>query len=464
MIEDEFILTKSQSELQIKLDKFLKSSDRIFLIEGPPGTGKTTVNKITLKEYIDADIKTNAKGSGINIAGITLAHAAKNILGKHIPNVFTFASAYGMKETFNDDGSRSFVFNSYQETIPIGHCSLPVFVHDEVSQYNTDMIKIMLEKTPIFSKIILIGDKAQLPPIEPKESRRAVDSDSAIFDLDLPESCKHTLTEIVRQKEGNPILELSRFIRKEIFGSQNIVKVLEELRVPKIKDGIGYSHVNYGNDLYEHIESRNYLDTAVIAFRKKTVGFFNSEIRNYLLKNPEENIIKNDIICMLDNYYHKTEGKFKEIEYVLHNSDVFKIDKVFVKNIKHYINNKLYKTEVYSASLVNEKTKRVIIPTEVGIVQLEKSLEYLAKLCNARKLKWHFYWEFRKRFCNCSYGYAITAYKCQGSTYKSVYIDINDILMTGPLSTKRKLQTIYTAMTRASEDVYFLTQRNYGSS
>ena len=57
------------------------------------------------------------------------------------------------------------------------------------------------------------------------------------------------------------------------------------------------------------------------------------------------------------------------------------------------------------------------------------------------------------------YGYAITAYKAQGSSYDSIYLDINDVLLTRPLTPKRKLQTIYTAITRARNNVYFLKGR-----
>lgn len=458
MKEEEFILTNSQKELKVKLDAFLKSSERIFRLIGKPGVGKTTMNKICLKDYINSDKDSQSKGADVNVVGITLSHRAKNVLGQHIPNVHTFASAYGLKEIYHDDGSRSFEYNKNQEDIPIGEYAIPVFVHDEVSQYTPEMLRIVLEKTPIFSKIIFMGDKAQLPPID-AEGKMGIDQDSPVFDLELPEECTHELTERVRQTKNNPILELSDVIREEIFGSQNVKRVLEVISQPKIHNEQGYSFVTY-NQLNEHFAEKDLLETCLIAFRNKTINKFNINLRNYILETPEEDVIKGDIICMADNYYHK-EGN--EIMYVLHNSDVFEVDKVFTKNIKQRITYqglkgqeaKDYKIEIYVGNIKGEH-KQLFIPTPKGRNDLKIALDEIGQLCQQRKVRWDTFWNFKKRFCNCTYGYAITCYKAQGSGYRSVYVDINDILLTKPLTPKRKLQTIYTAITRASHDVYFL--------
>ncbi len=455
MKEENFILTDSQDVLKVKLKDFLVSSERIFRLIGKPGVGKTTMTKITLKDLIQKDIDSHSRGMDINVAGITLSHQAKNVLGEHIPNVFTFASAYGMKEVIHDDGSRSFEYNKYQDDLPIGECSVSVFVHDEVSQYTEDMLKIVLERTPMFSKIILMGDKGQLPPIDP-HNKMGTDADSPVFELELPKECKHELTERVRQSEGNPILDLSDLIREEIFGDQNIVKILDAIRIPKTVDGYGFDFIKY-SELNEHIKDKDQLKTCVIAFRNKTVQYFNKQIRTFLLDNPEDEIVKDDIICMLDNYYHKIPGDV--ITYKLYNSDQFMLSKVFTKFIRHSDGDKVHRIQVYVASIVGEKTKQLIVPTPAGKIDLDKALKEMADKCNARKMRWSAFWDFKKKFCHCTYGYAITAYKAQGSTYDSVYCDINDILMTKPLTPKRKLQTIYTAITRAKYNVHFLKAR-----
>ncbi len=455
MKEENFILTKSQQVLKEKLEAFMESSERIFLLIGKPGVGKTTMTKICLKDYIDKDLEHRTSGPNINVAGIALSHKAKNVLGEHIPHVFTFAQAYGLKEVINEDGSRNFVHDKYAEKTPVGELSLPVFVHDEVSQYTQNMLKIVLENTPMFSKIIFMGDKGQLPPIDP-DNKMGVDADSPVFELEIPESCKHELKERVRQTENNPILQLSDIIREETFGNQDINRVLAEISEPNLLDGFGYDFIGY-NDIYEHIKNKDKLSTCVIAFRNKTVDYFNYHIRNYVFGNTDEILLKNDSICMNDNFYYSPNGV--EILYKLYNSDVYEIDRTHKRHLKHTVNGKTYKIEVYHGRIKGEPRKEIIMPTKHGNDVLTIALKELAEECRAFNLKWTDYWDFKKRFCNCSYGYALTAYKAQGSTYQSVYVDINDILLTRPLTPKRKLQTIYTAITRARENVYFLKAR-----
>jgi ATP-dependent exoDNAse (exonuclease V) alpha subunit len=52
------------------------------------------------------------------------------------------------------------------------------------------------------------------------------------------------------------------------------------------------------------------------------------------------------------------------------------------------------------------------------------------------------------RFAQLTYGYAITVHKSQGSTFKNVFIDVNDILDNNDTSVMSKC--IYTAITRSS--------------
>ena len=224
----EVILTNSQKEAAEKIDKFLKSDQMYFRLTGPPGSGKTFLIKYALERFLKEEEDTGK----MCVVGITLSHKAKNVLNKaSIRHCRTFASAYGYKEVIKEDGSRVFSPASFLEEKPVGHLPIPIFVHDEISQYSYEMKKIVFTKTSIFSKVILMGDKAQLPPID---STMAVDEDSPMFSFELPDFCQHELNERVRQKKGNPILDLSDIIREEIFGSQNMSRVIEEILKPKL--------------------------------------------------------------------------------------------------------------------------------------------------------------------------------------------------------------------------------------
>ena len=71
---------------------------------------------------------------------------------------------------------------------------------------------------------------------------------------------------------------------------------------------------------------------------------------------------------------------------------------------------------------------------------------------------WEFYYYFFiDYFAQINYGNAITTHRSQGSTYKRVYVDLIDIINYNNIK-KEGFQCLYTAVTRASENLEILLQ------
>lgn len=437
------ILTNCQKEGSEKIKRFLKSEERFFILTGPPGAGKTFLIKHALEKFLKKEEDTGS----LTVVGITLSHQAKNVLHKaSIKNCRTFASAYGFKEVIHDDGSREFKPAKSYEEKPVGHLNIPIFVHDEISQYSTEMKRIIMDKTSLFSKVILMGDMAQLPPIDPL---MMPDEDSPMFFLDIPDWCKHELKERVRQKVGNPILDLSDIIREEIFGNQSLNRVIAEILKPKLFEGKGYLILSENELSKEYMKSKNFLDDKIIAFRKFKVKRINDIIRKAVHPASLDRLNTNDLVFMANNY------KNEEFNYRLMNSDQYIIQSV--KKVMYYITGADNPIECYFGQIqTNSYQSYIITPTEKGLEEYENTLYRLEAYANQNRALWPTYYAFINSFCDFTMGYAINAYKCQGSTYKNVFIDLMDILETGPLTPKRKLQTIFTALTRATDIAYFI--------
>jgi exodeoxyribonuclease-5 len=440
----EIILTNSQEVATEKIAKFLKSDQQYFRLTGPPGSGKTFVIKHALQSYL----REEEEKQNMMVVGVTLSHKAKNVLNNaSIKHCRTFASAYGYKEFINEDGSRIFTTASSYEELPVGHLPIPIFVHDEISQYSNEMKKIVFNKTSLFSKVILMGDMAQLPPIDPTMKP---DEDSPMFFFELPDYCQHELTERVRQKVGNPILDLSDIIREEIFGNQDLSRVIQEILKPKInEEGKGFLCIGK-NDVYrEYIKSSNFLNNKLIAFRKFRVHEMNIAIRSMVHPEARASLVTSDLVFMTNNF--KSENPF----FKLMNSDEYIIQ--HVKKIMVRPPNGDKDIECYQGEIRSKFNQAFIItPTENGKDIYKKTLARLTSNAKQNKSLWKMKFDFEDAFCDFSMGYAINAYKCQGSTYENVFIDLIDILETGPLTPKRKLQTIFTAMTRATNIAYFI--------
>jgi len=436
-------LTDCQITGANKIQKFLESDQQFFRLTGPPGSGKTFLIKHALRKYLKEEEDTG----NLVVVGITLSHQAKNVLHKaSITNCRTFASAYGYKELISEDGSRTFTTAKSYEEKPVGHLNIPIFVHDEISQYSSEMKRIIFDKTSVFSKVILMGDPAQLPPID---SKMKTDEDSPMFFFELPQWCEHELKERVRQKVGNPILDLSDIIREEIFGNQDLARVINEILKPKISDGKGYLCVSEKEAYHQYSQSKNFLQDKIIAFRKFKVAIINSIIRELVHPHSKEKLSQYDLVFMTNNY------KNEEHRYKLMNSDQYIIQNV--KKIMNFVPNADKEIECYFGEIDNASYKAFIItPTEKGMEEYNKNLNRLKAYAKQNGALWPRVYEFTDAFCDFTMGYAINAYKCQGSTYKNVYVDLIDILETGPLTPKRKLQTIFTAITRATDLVYFI--------
>jgi ATP-dependent exoDNAse (exonuclease V) alpha subunit len=69
---------------------------------------------------------------------------------------------------------------------------------------------------------------------------------------------------------------------------------------------------------------------------------------------------------------------------------------------------------------------------------------------------WEFYYYFYiDQFAQINYGNVITTHRSQGSTYKRVYVDLIDIIKSND-NKKEGFQCLYTAVTRASENLEIL--------
>lgn len=435
-----------------KLEKFMNSNERIFVLAGKAGTGKTTMlgkvfEKWIVKDHQKMNHEAHDGNKTFNIIGVAMAHKAKNNLREKggIPYVNTFASTYGHKEVYNErTGLKSFVPD--KDKIKMADCKKPfkVFIIDEVSMFNRKMLELVLKETSMYAKIIFLGDRGQLPPIM-DDNEVDHGQDSPVWDLRLPDFCRHELLKRVRQTDSNPIVEMSDIIYREIFQpSPSIGKVVDFLLKDKLLDnGQGYMTIPE-NDVYLMFKSnsKDYLDTKIIAYTNRTVNDFNINMRNFIHDHPEKQFIKNEIIYMNDTFYDKdTNGA----NFAFYNSSEY-----IIKNVGH---GEIDGIQVIYSELEDSKWMPVVVGQKGHPnwhVYQDRLLEY------SNNKQWRDFWDFRNKFGNFSYGYTLTAYKSQGSTYRNVYICLGDILSLGRLSDKRKLQSLYTAVTRASHNVYFL--------
>ena len=439
-------------------------SNRIFLLTGKAGTGKTTLIRYAFQKLL------KSKRTGIsqyrypNVAGVCMSHKAKHVLTGSIPDCLTFARYFYKEMRHNTDGSVVFANREGAAWVtPPYDLPIPYVVHDEVSMYNWEMLDEVLSRTNPRTKIIFMGDPGQLPPI----NADGIDADSPIFTINIDDSSKHHLTERVRQSDENPIVPLSDIIYEQIFGAQKFAPIFKEILA---KQGLnskdeGYQMVYAGNlvDKYLEIAEGNLLETKVIAYRNYQLQNLNSAIRIARFGNTLSRFVPGEVIVFNKTLTNDPGGG--DLAYRFYNSDEYVIKSV---SEGEYLDIHCWVLHIERPEDPDHPLYNVEKPF-FRVVHPKGQLDYNAKCEDLRtdaiaekekkkkKEKYKIFHGFKDSFGDVSYGYALTCYKAQGSTYRNVFVDIGDIRSTGPLSKKRKLQAIYTALTRASHNAYFIS-------
>jgi hypothetical protein len=208
-------LTNDQSEALSRILEFMHSKvmGQFMLLEGKAGTGKTTLMKMVVRYN-------NKMGSSrLRILAAAMTHKARKVIEKALNEggMITIPS----KTIANLLKKQR--LNSYlgHKKFGAGGNSMADFdfiIVDEASMLNDIDLEKLIEAARLHkTKILFIADAAQIPHPTQRLVNLAPDllvkADSAVFKL----KNRANLKEIVRQKEGNPVLDVALHIRNNLF-------------------------------------------------------------------------------------------------------------------------------------------------------------------------------------------------------------------------------------------------------
>ncbi|MHC9536786.1 SF1B family DNA helicase RecD2 [Dellaglioa sp. BT-FLS60] len=173
---------------------------QVFLLTGGPGTGKTTViNGIVelFAELNDFSLDINSYGEGQTFPILLAAptgRAAKRMTETTGLPASTIHRLLGLtgRESTNDVETRDLEGG--------------LLIIDEMSMVDTYLLNTLLNAIPTDMKVILVGDKDQLPSVGPGQT---------FYDLLKSDYLERKeLTDIYRQGDGSSIISLAHSIKK----------------------------------------------------------------------------------------------------------------------------------------------------------------------------------------------------------------------------------------------------------
>lgn len=443
-----------------------KDTQFIIGINGAGGTGKT---------YITNYIVRNCKYSTSVIQCCSPTHKACRVFSQAMNGieVQTIQSIFGFRLNL----SLSDFDPNNPKFSPISTPKLDnikILIIDEVSMLPYKVVKYIYNTCKDLNiKVIGLGDSYQLAPVNEKKS--------IFFDL-----CYKTfeLKQIVRQEEDNPIRKLLSILRKDI--DNKTYKFLEFLSANS--DNYEYNNDGKGWCCIGRDKFKEYIDTCfndekytqnidlyrIIAYTNLAVSNWNHYVRNTIIKDADKKIItRNDLIMC----YETIVDEFMSI--ILNNSEEY-----IIHNIVDYVDTKygfkgfLIKFQKINGGQITKPLFVINHKDKFSIQLYYKVINDLIKdaktaTSGTRATKWKAYYEFKKNYLiatnitnsynkilvdrNLDYGFALTSHKSQGSTYDSVFVDINDIVFdkNGSIYANQDdlLRRLYVACSRAKNNL-----------
>ena len=450
-----FKATRKQDDALFKISDFILSNDKdlLFILKGFAGTGKTSIIGSVINNLW------KIKKSGILIA--PTGRAAKVISNYTNKEAFTIhKKIYFPKK--NTSGGVDFVLqtNKHKNTI---------FIVDEASMIsgkssnnklfeNGSILDDLLQfvYSGFKCKLLIIGDTAQLPPINSKISPSL---DELYIKSNYNKSVNSIeLDEVVRQHIGSGIYFNATVLRNCLL--DNIFDSFK-FNLNNYKDIIrlidGDEIINSLTDSYGTIGKE---ETALIVRSNKRANLYNQQIRSRILYNESELSCGDNLMVVKNNYFWLKDNSN---EGFIANGDIIKI--LEINNLVELYDFKFAEVKVKMIDYPNMKPFDTVLMLDTILLEtpslnFERSnhlYQEVLKDYQNEKVKYKKFLKVKtNKYFNAlqvKFSYAMTCHKSQGGQWDTVFVE-QPFLPNG--IDKDFIRWLYTAITRAKNKLYLI--------
>lgn len=425
----------------------------IATLEGFAGTGKTWLTKYLIKML---GIRKVAVTAPTNRAK-TVIQQATGLKGK------TVHSMLGLQPNM-DLASFSPKNLNFEPINPI-NMDEDLIVVDEASMINKELYKEICEAARLKKKkVLFMGDRYQLPPINEKVS-----------DVFVDPYYRATLDEIVRQGNNNPNSELILTAINDIRTNRDdvdrlIVEKSQNISPETLNESKGFIHVPnsaYSAKDFFQADKNNFLRnrTKYLAYTNNSVGKTVDNLRASVFGFKDVFNVGESLV----GYRGITEKIGKQfVAHVVNSEDYLILDVVPMEFIDGMQGFQLLVENIYTQShsyfnMINTFD----VETKVIYDRIVARLIRTAKE-NYGKMHWAKYYKFVNKYFAMTgvydemggevkevkakdlyYSYGITVHKSQGGTFKNSFINLANLNRCYKANERRSLK--YVALSRASD-------------
>lgn len=460
-----FAPTKEQGRALDTFVRFLTDRDpqSVMILRGSAGTGKTSLSGAIVRTML-------LLRQRVMLLAPTGRAAKVFSLNSGVPAYTIHRRIYREKAFVGVDGQFSLNDNLYKDTLfMVDEASMIANMGLGATSFGSgclldDLVRFVYQGCN--DRLLLIGDKAQLPPVGEEESPALSASVLEGYGLKVYEC---DLNEVLRQSQFSGILYNATLIRQMI--THDAVTGLPLIRFQGFADIVmmpGAELVESLGDSYHHVGLD---ETMVITRSNKRANIYNQGIRNMVLDREEE-LSSGDMLMIVKNNYFWTEKERKESEAgstcmaptFLANGDRAKVLRVsnymelygfrfatLLIQLPDYDNYEMRVTALLD-TLQSEAPALTHDQQEELFRQVEADYQHFVPLKTERmkSIRQDAYFNALQ----IKYAYAVTCHKAQGGQWAHVYVDQG--FMTDDMLTPDYIHWLYTAFTRATEKLFLV--------
>jgi exodeoxyribonuclease-5 len=399
---------------------------RPHLLTGVAGSGKTTLVQAMAADHM-------ARGRTVRLAAPT--HKAAAVLARKVPDIpcGTIHALLSLRPKAQGD-RQVFVRVPHARPIPEDL----IFV-DEASMLDSSLMQ-HIDRYLAGKAVVLIGDRAQIPPVGEAESRA--------FDV-MPAS---HLDKITRQAEGNPIIAAASVIRGtqdnpdlpmdwswacEARGTPGTALEKTGVFVPPRADADAWLRRAMTCEAFQaDPDFARYL-----CYTNARVAEINTRIRRWIhgddaVRPGAPPFLPGEMALM------RSPLVVEDAIQIATNEEVTVLDIAAGKHLMVGTWEMKVRTEA-------GQDHDIHLPRDINDYQIR--LNEMRDACRGDSMLWDEFHEFTAQFIRAQSIYAMTLHASQGSTFKFTFLDIPNVrskMAENPLEVRRLL---YTGATRASD-------------
>ena len=426
--------------------------ERIFVLRGYAGTGKTTLVRSLAKALPSLKMKSLLMAPTGRAAKVLSKYSKRRASTVHRV-IYSLDTANGAVLTFRlgRNKSKDTLFIVDESSMISGSTQAADQLFSG-SNLLDDLIRYVDDGDNC--SILFIGDVAQLPPVNERVSPAL--SPKLLSDKYLKRAIMFEMKEVVRQEKESGILHNATQTRQRLLNKELLP--LFEVDHPDVK---ALSGVDFQDQLESCYADGSIEDSIVICRSNKQANRYNQTIRNRVLYRQEE-LEPGDLLMVVRNNYHWLDatsqagfianGDIVELLSIskleekwgfrFAHADVRMLDYPDQDAISVILNlNALYSD---SPALSREENDKIYEAVQ------KRHSDIGDKVIRRMKIKNDPYFQALQ----VKFSYAITCHKAQGGQWKNVFVDQG--YLTPEMQGVDLMRWMYTAITRATDSLYLL--------